>query len=97
MIDAGMTDLMRPALYQAYHKIELLESKTDEAQPYDIVGPICESSDTFGTVFYLASSKRGDFLIIRTAGAYGEVMASSYNLRNPIQSYFSHQLNFNKI
>src|SRR5699024_3873402 len=74
--DAGMTELMRPALYQAYHKIEKIGGNTDEKQKYDVVGPICESSDTFGKNIELPSVKRGDLLAIRSAGAYGEVMAS---------------------
>ena len=88
IIDAGMTDLIRPALYQAFHYIENLTS--DEAPGlYDIVGPICESSDTFAKDFNLNKTKRGDIIAIRSAGAYGEVMASQYNCREFAKSYFS--------
>jgi diaminopimelate decarboxylase len=87
IVDAGMTDLIRPALYQAYHHIENITS--DEAfEPYDVVGPICESSDTFGTARMLNGTKRGDLIALRSAGAYGEIMASRYNLRRlPGASY----------
>lgn len=90
ILDAGMTELMRPALYQAYHKIEKIAevSSTDKVQNYDVVGPICESSDCFGKEVELPISNRGDLIAIRTAGAYGEVMASNYNLRNEIRHYF---------
>lgn len=90
ILDAGMTELMRPALYQAYHKIEKIDevSATDKVLNYDVVGPICESSDCFGKEVELPVSKRGDLIAIRTAGAYGEVMASNYNLRNEIRYYF---------
>lgn len=80
IVDAGMTELIRPALYQAYHKIENFSS--DEAvEEYDVVGPICESSDVFGKQVPLNSTKRGDIIAIRSAGAYGEIMASQYNCR----------------
>ena len=90
ILDAGMTELMRPALYQAYHKIEKIGeiSVQDKTLNYDVVGPICESSDCFGKEVELPVSKRGDLIAIRTAGAYGEVMASNYNLRNEIRHYF---------
>ena len=83
VLDAGMTELMRPALYQAYHKIENLTQGEDKEprQKYDIVGPICESTDCFGKEVELGESFRGDLIAIRTAGAYGEVMSSRYNLR----------------
>lgn len=80
IVDAGMTDLIRPALYQAYHKIENISSSAAE-EKYDVVGPICESSDSFGKAVSLPETSRGDVLVIRSAGAYGEVMASQYNLR----------------
>jgi diaminopimelate decarboxylase len=88
IIDEGMTDLIRPALCQAFHKIENL---TSEGLPsrYDIVGPVCESSDTFGKSVELPETKRGDFIAIRSAGAYGELMASRYNLRDLPYSVFS--------
>ncbi|MCH3993568.1 MAG: diaminopimelate decarboxylase [Prevotella sp.] len=80
IIDAGMTDLIRPALYDAYHKIENLSSDLPE-EKYDVVGPICESSDVFAKDFQLNKCSRGDLIAIRSAGAYGEVMASQYNCR----------------
>ena len=88
ILDAGMTDLIRPALYQAYHHIENLSSEKEQIA-YDIVGPICESSDTFAKDFKLNKTKRGDIIAIRSAGAYGEVMASQYNCREIAKSYFS--------
>jgi diaminopimelate decarboxylase len=82
ILDAGMTELIRPALYQAYHKIEnLTASPGATTARYDVVGPVCESSDCFGKAMDLPEVKRGDIIAIRTAGAYGEVMASHYNLR----------------
>ena len=89
ILDAGMTELIRPALYQAYHKIENISSQEKNIIKYDIVGPICESSDCFGKAVELPETKRGDFIAIRSAGAYGEVMASRYNLRDEVRSYFS--------
>lgn len=80
IIDAGMTDLIRPALYQAYHKIENISSD-GPVSTYDVVGPICESSDVFGKSVDLPEVRRGDFFAIRSAGAYGEIMASQYNCR----------------
>lgn len=88
ILDAGMTELIRPALYQAFHHIENLTSEKDTFI-YDIVGPICESSDTFAKDFHLNKTERGDILAIRSAGAYGEVMASRYNCRDIAKSYFS--------
>ncbi len=88
ILDAGMTDLMRPALYNAYHKIENLSSN-EETDIYDVVGPVCESSDTFGEDVELNKSRRGDLIVIRSAGAYGETMASTYNCRALPTSYFS--------
>jgi diaminopimelate decarboxylase len=91
IIDAGMTDLIRPALYQAHHKIENLTS-TGNIYRYDVVGPICESSDTFAKFIELPETRRGDLIAIRSAGAYGEVMASRYNLRDLPSSVFSDDL-----
>jgi diaminopimelate decarboxylase len=91
IVDAGMTELIRPALYQAYHKIENITSKSG-IDFYDVVGPICESSDTFGKTVQMAETKRGDLIAIRTTGAYGEVMASQYNLRTIAKSYFSDEI-----
>ena len=80
IVDAGMTDLIRPALYQAYHKIENISSD-GPTEVYDVVGPICESSDVFGKSVDLNLTRRGDLIAIRSAGAYGEIMASQYNCR----------------
>ncbi len=80
IVDAGMSDLIRPALYQAYHKIENISSEAP-TETYDVVGPICESSDVFGKSVDLNATHRGDFIAIRSAGAYGEIMASVYNCR----------------
>ncbi|MNK02843.1 Diaminopimelate decarboxylase [compost metagenome] len=91
ILDAGMTELMRPALYQAYHKIENLTRGNVTALKYDIVGPICESTDCFGKEVEQPESFRGDFYAIRSAGAYGEVMASKYNLRDEIRSVYSEE------
>lgn len=81
ILDAGMTDLIRPALYDAYHHIENLTSPAKDNQVYDVVGPICESSDVFMRDCQLPVTSRGDLLALRSAGAYGEIMASSYNCR----------------
>ena len=91
ILDAGMTDLIRPALYQAYHKVENLTSK-GKKKKYDVVGPICESSDTFGKSLMLPETKRNDVFAIRTTGAYGEVMASQYNLRDLPKSIYSDEI-----
>ncbi len=91
IVDAGMTELIRPALYQAYHKIENLSSN-EPAEAYDVVGPICESSDVFAKHIDINKSHRGDLLAIRSAGAYGEIMASGYNCRQLPQGYTSDEL-----
>ena len=88
ILDAGMNDLLRPALYQAFHKIENISSDRPE-EKYDVVGPICESSDCFGKDVSLNEVSRGDLIVIHTAGAYGETMSSRYNLRDLPQTYFS--------
>ena len=91
IVDAGFTDLIRPALYQAYHKIENISS--DEAtECYDVVGPICESTDVFAKQIDLNATHRGDLLAIRSAGAYGEIMASGYNCRRLPEGYTSEEL-----
>lgn len=88
IVDAGMTDLIRPALYQAHHKIENITAETQATDVYDVVGPVCESSDCFGTDERLAVTHRGDMLALRSAGAYGEIMASHYNCRElPVAVY----------
>jgi diaminopimelate decarboxylase len=99
ILDAGMTELMRPALYQAYHKIEniskmfdgkdKMENGTSSLKKYDVVGPICESSDCFGKAVDLPETSRGDLVVLRTAGAYGEVMANGYNLRDKVKAVYS--------
>ena len=88
IVDAGFTDLIRPALYQAYHKIENITSN-EPADTYDVVGPICESTDVFAKQIDLNKCHRGDLLAIRSAGAYGEIMASQYNCRRLPQGYMS--------
>lgn len=96
ILDAGMTELMRPALYQAYHKIENLSKAAEVAvsqiYKYDVVGPICESSDCFGKAVTLPETFRGDVVAIRTAGAYGEVMSSAYNLRDRVKAVYSDEI-----
>lgn len=89
ILDAGMTELIRPALYQAYHRIENI-SATASGEPvkYDVVGPICESSDCFGKAVDLPETRRGDLVVLRSAGAYGEVMSSQYNLRDKAAVHF---------
>ncbi|MCD7901344.1 MAG: diaminopimelate decarboxylase [Bacteroides sp.] len=91
ILDAGMTDLIRPAMYQAYHKIENISSE-EPIEVYDVVGPICESSDVFGKAIDLNKVKRGDFMALRSAGAYGEIMASGYNCRELPKGYLSEEL-----
>ena len=91
IVDAGMSDLLRPALYQAHHRIVNL-SNTDDLQSYDVVGPICESSDVFAKEVSLPTVHRGDLLAIRSAGAYGESMASQYNCRKLPTGYMSDEL-----
>ena len=91
IIDAGMTDLIRPALYQAYHKIENISSD-NTMQTYDVVGPICESSDVFAKAIDLNECHRGDFVAIRSAGAYGEIMASGYNCRILPKGYIAEDM-----
>ena len=96
ILDAGMNDLIRPALYGAYHKIENLSAKErpyfPENQAYDIVGPVCESSDVWGAGRFLPLSVRGDLMAIRSAGAYGQVMASRYNMKDYAQTVYSDEL-----
>ena len=91
IVDAGFTDLIRPALYQAYHKIENITSE-EPTEAYDVVGPICESTDVFAKQVDLNRTKRGDLLAIRSAGAYGEIMASQYNCRKLPLGYMSDEL-----
>ena len=96
IMDAGMNDLIRPALYGAYHKIENLSARMrtffPTHQAYDIVGPVCESSDVWGAGRLLPLSVRGDLMAIRSAGAYGQVMASRYNMKDIAPAVFSDSL-----
>ncbi|ATP56209.1 diaminopimelate decarboxylase [Pedobacter ginsengisoli] len=90
ILDAGMTELMRPALYQAYHKISNISKLAEaDAVKYDVVGPICESTDCFGKEVELPTTLRGDLIALNSTGAYGEVMASHYNLRENIVSVYN--------
>lgn len=89
ILDAGMNDLLRPALYQAFHKIENISSDRPE-EKYDVVGPICESADCFGKDVVLNETRRGDLIAIHSCGAYGEAMASRYNLRDLPGSVFQY-------
>ena len=91
IVDAGFPDLIRPALYQAYHKIENITSE-EPKQPYDVVGPICESTDVFAKQIDLNEAHRGDLMAIRSAGAYGEIMASQYNCRKLPIGYMSDEI-----
>ena len=91
IVDAGFTDLIRPALYQAYHKIENITSE-EPHETYDVVGPICESTDVFAKQIDLNQTRRGDLLAIRSAGAYGEIMASQYNCRRLPLGYMSDEI-----
>lgn len=91
IVDAGMTDLIRPALYNAFHRIENISSD-DAEETYDVVGPICESSDVFAKAIDLNGCHRGDLLALRSAGAYGEIMASQYNCRKLPEGYMTEDL-----
>ncbi|RHJ93638.1 diaminopimelate decarboxylase [Parabacteroides bouchesdurhonensis] len=91
ILDAGFTELIRPAMYDAYHRMENISSD-EEIEIYDVVGPICESSDVFGKDVELNKTHRGDLIALRSAGAYGEVMASQYNCRQLPKAYYSDQL-----
>ena len=89
IVDAGMTDLIRPALYQAHHKIQNLSNRSATTETYDVVGPICESSDVFAKDVILNKCHRGDLIALRSAGAYGEIMASAYNCRELPKGYMN--------
>lgn len=91
ILDAGFTELIRPAMYDAYHRIENISSD-EVTEVYDMVGPICESSDVFGKDVELNKTHRGDLIALRSAGAYGEVMASQYNCRQLPKAYYSDNL-----
>jgi diaminopimelate decarboxylase len=98
IVDAGFTELIRPALYHAHHKIENISAtknirltdklaEVESEETYDVVGQICESSDVFDKGIQLPTTRRGDLLAIRSAGAYGEIMASQYNCRRLPEAY----------
>lgn len=95
IIDAGMTDLIRPALYNSYHKIQNISSH-EEIEPYKVVGPICESTDTFGEA-ELPKTLRGDLLKVNSAGAYGQVLSSNYNLRDRAESIYSDEIDLESL
>ena len=88
ILDAGFSDLIRPAMYNSYHRMENITGD-DEVEVYDVVGPICESSDIFGKDVELNKVKRSDLIAFRSAGGYGESMASQYNCRPLPKAYFS--------
>jgi len=92
ILDAGMTELIRPMLYQAYHVIENITSQSEVTESYDVVGPICESTDTFAKALELPETKRGDLFQIHSCGAYGEVMASNYNLKTLHPAIYSDEI-----
>ena len=89
ILDAGMTELIRPMLYQAHHEIKNINSNKTDRVKYDVVGPICESTDCFAKALELPETERGDLFRIYSAGAYGEVMASNYNLKTLHPAIFS--------
>ncbi len=89
IVDAGMTDLMRPALYDAEHLAQNLSNDDEPDIAYDVVGPVCESSDIFNKGLLLPETKRGDIIAIRSAGAYGETMKNEYNLRPLVSAHYS--------
>ncbi|MDR2919063.1 MAG: diaminopimelate decarboxylase [Tannerella sp.] len=91
ILDAGFTELIRPAMYDAYHHMENI-TNDGTIEIYDVVGPICESSDVFGKDVKLNEVRRNDLIAFRSAGAYGEVMASQYNCRSLPKAWFSDQL-----
>lgn len=88
IIDAGFTDLLRPALYGAFHLIENLSNMHGPLERYDVVGPVCESTDCFAHSRLLPTLHRGDLIAIRSTGAYGESMSSNYNMRQKAGTLF---------
>ncbi|MCF0176071.1 MAG: diaminopimelate decarboxylase [Bacteroidales bacterium] len=94
ILDAGMNDLIRPALYQAYHKVENLSGaeRGDADETFDVVGPVCESSDVWGTGRKLQGGRRGDIVALRSAGAYGQTMSSRYNMKEIAPAVWSDEL-----
>ncbi len=97
ILDAGFTDMARVAMYDAYHDIENLTPETQTQQYYDVVGPICESSDVFAQHRLLHVTKRGDIFALRSAGAYGEVMSSKYNSRELAKPYSTQDFDLDAI
>lgn len=95
ILDAGMTELIRPALYNSYHQVDVLNN-SQVLRSYDIVGPVCESSDLFAKKRELKETKRNDIAAVRSAGAYGQVMSSNYNLRPSPDAIFSDDLENSK-
>ena len=91
ILDAGMTELIRPALYNSFHQVEVLNDNPI-SRNYDIVGPVCESSDLFARNRSMPLTKRNDIVVIRSAGAYGQVMSSNYNLRPNPEAVFSDEM-----
>ena len=92
ILDAGMTELIRPALYSAHHEIANLTSTSKTILKYDVVGPICESTDCFAKDLELSETSRGDIFQIKSAGGYGEVMASDYNLKTLYPALYSTEI-----
>ncbi|MFA5497052.1 MAG: diaminopimelate decarboxylase [Bacteroidales bacterium] len=92
ILDAGMNDLIRPALYQAKHVMYNITSKSKRKKTYDVVGPVCESSDRFDEFAKLPITERGDLVAICSAGAYGQVMSMRYNQKELAQAYYSPEL-----
>jgi len=87
-----MTDLLRPALYGAVHKIENLSRQGEKTILYEVAGPVCESSDVFAKRVMLPETGRGDIIAIYSTGAYGQVMSSAYNMRNPAETVYSDEV-----
>ena len=92
IVDASMTELIRPALYGAYHNIENITSQADANDKYTVVGTACESTDVFDENVSLKKTQRGDLLAIKSAGAYGMSMASRYNLHDIPSAVYSDEL-----
>jgi len=92
ILDAGMNDLIRPALYGANHAIFNITSASQKKEVYDVVGPVCESADRFGLAVKLPETGRGDLIAICSTGAYGQVMGMRYNQRELAQAYYSPDL-----
>ncbi|MFI3314191.1 MAG: diaminopimelate decarboxylase [Rikenellaceae bacterium] len=92
LVDGSMTELLRPALYGAYHQIENISSTSTQIEEYSVAGGVCESSDVFSKSVELPTTKRGDFIILRSAGAYGSAMSSTYNLRPLPASVYSDEI-----